>query len=87
MSFHNSLIYEYTHVTLQAMARSYSFFGALSHLAVKVDDETHELKERMTGEPCKSKPEDAALLLLELQNEMKTLYVSESTLTFLSGRG
>ena len=69
------------------MARSHSFFGALRHLAVKVDDETHELKEKMTGERCKSKPEDTALLLLELQNEMKTLYVSESNLPFLTRKG
>ena len=64
-------------VALQAMAGAYGFFGALRHLSVKVDNETHKLKEKMTGERQKNKPEDATLLLLELQNEMKSLHVSE----------
>ena len=53
-----------------------SFFGTLRNLSVKVDEETRSLKEKMTNKPGKGQPENATLLLLELQNEMKALYVS-----------
>ena len=53
-----------------------SFFGTLRNLAVKVDEETGALKEKMTNKRSCGKPESATLLLLDLQNEMKVLYVS-----------
>ena len=89
-SVHNGLYlraYLYLFVTLQVMAGVYGFFGALRHLAVTVDNETHKLKEKMTAERQKSKPEDATLLLLELQNEMKSLHVSEYRVVNVSQDG
>lgn len=51
------------------------FFGDLRQLALKVDGESQKLQHRMTSDKSRGTPEEATLLLHELQKEIKTLYV------------